>query len=615
MAASDIDQKYLGRAAQDLERSRPHLANSIYQILGLSVVLSRKLLRARKVRRLDTTRDTRSLQLYHQIIWLSREGLAVLEHYILPETQDGRYGSQLQVLTAHLRASFIHNFCLFHNNPPVTAANTVAPMMIPSSTSDYSPPSPRVAEYAQAYTNYEPYMSHSPAVGPSGPAAGPSATGTGSKRNSRGSRQPALRDPINSVTSDASFLTNPYAGMQPGSSPPLGFTVPQGETHTGAPPGLGTPISVPHPSAFLFPAMNFIPAAQRSFQSASAMATALLPGAHPLRLTTAMEHAAFLWDCVHDHEGARQMARRAIRSLRDREEVEFSDEAFEDAAAQVQLLGKIMRRRSLDSTPRQQGESTTASSGASGIQIVPGVMMNNVGAGGRHSRRASEPERQKTTNATTTPTKQSSTRRRADSTSAYGLPAPVQPPTTKLPTPPRSSRSSRQERGAGLDPPPSVEGGPVGGIPPPRRRESTKGRPGSSNGGSHVRTEGRHRSSNSRRGEPATYEPNTPPRVPPKEQGYTPGSKTTPTRGKSTTQSNTPTKRPSTRDKKSSATNGNEKLKDDVYGYYAPSSEYTIDENHPAHRKPKTQINGNGVHPTNGYYGGAATDQRGKGER
>src|ERR1700753_4158307 len=122
MASSDVDQKYLGRIAQFIEDSNPDLSDALYQILGLSVVLSRKLYRARKLRRLDTTRDTRSLQLYHHIIWLSKEGLAILEAFILPATQDGQEGAESQVLAAKLRASFLHVFCLFHNDPHITMA-------------------------------------------------------------------------------------------------------------------------------------------------------------------------------------------------------------------------------------------------------------------------------------------------------------------------------------------------------------------------------------------------------------------------------------------------------------------------------------------------------------
>ena len=75
MASSDVDQKFLGRLATSIGSSNVLLSSALYQILGLSVLLSRKLYRARKLRKLDTSRDTKSLALYQHIIWLSREGL------------------------------------------------------------------------------------------------------------------------------------------------------------------------------------------------------------------------------------------------------------------------------------------------------------------------------------------------------------------------------------------------------------------------------------------------------------------------------------------------------------------------------------------------------------
>lgn len=74
MAISQIEEKILGKLARQTEASNPLLAANLYQILGLSILLSQKLYRAKKLRKLDTTRDTKSLQLYHQIIWLAREG-------------------------------------------------------------------------------------------------------------------------------------------------------------------------------------------------------------------------------------------------------------------------------------------------------------------------------------------------------------------------------------------------------------------------------------------------------------------------------------------------------------------------------------------------------------
>ena len=131
MASSEVDQKFLGRFAKAADRSYPYLSSKLYRVLGLSVLLAKKLVRARRLRRLDTTRDTKSLQLYHQIIFLSREGLYLIEEYVLPMVENTRTHA-LKVLCHKLRASFYHIFVLFHNEPSITQA------AIPS----YSPTTP-----------------------------------------------------------------------------------------------------------------------------------------------------------------------------------------------------------------------------------------------------------------------------------------------------------------------------------------------------------------------------------------------------------------------------------------------------------------------------------------
>ncbi|KAJ5204316.1 uncharacterized protein N7498_005195 [Penicillium cinerascens] len=114
MASSEVDQKALGNFAAVMALESPLLSAMLYKVLGLSVMLSKKILRARRLRRLDTTRETKSLQLYHHIIWLSREGLLILEGYILPMVNPF---VELKVLSYKLRASFYHIFVLFHNRP------------------------------------------------------------------------------------------------------------------------------------------------------------------------------------------------------------------------------------------------------------------------------------------------------------------------------------------------------------------------------------------------------------------------------------------------------------------------------------------------------------------
>ncbi|KMU91714.1 hypothetical protein CIHG_09521 [Coccidioides immitis H538.4] len=105
MASSEVDQKFLGHFATATSHTNPFLSGMLYKILGLSVVLSKKLLRARKLRRLDPTRETKSLHLYHHILWLSREGLIMVGQYILPMVTDY---VDLEVLSYKLQASFYH---------------------------------------------------------------------------------------------------------------------------------------------------------------------------------------------------------------------------------------------------------------------------------------------------------------------------------------------------------------------------------------------------------------------------------------------------------------------------------------------------------------------------
>ncbi|KAJ5097022.1 hypothetical protein N7456_007743 [Penicillium angulare] len=124
MASSEVDQKALGNFAAAMALENPLLSTMLYKVLGLSVMLSKKLLRARRLRRLDPTRETKSLHLYHHIIWLSREGLFLLEGYILPLVAPY---VELKVLSYKLRASFYHIFVLFHNRPIIQAQDTNPP--------------------------------------------------------------------------------------------------------------------------------------------------------------------------------------------------------------------------------------------------------------------------------------------------------------------------------------------------------------------------------------------------------------------------------------------------------------------------------------------------------
>jgi hypothetical protein len=124
MASSEVDQKFLGRLAKTVEPDNPLLASILFKILGLSINISPQLTKARKQKRLDASRPTQSLELYFHIIWLSREGLLLLEQYVLPMV--GNY-VELKVLAYKLRASFYHIFVLFHNQPPVSSIGHSTP--------------------------------------------------------------------------------------------------------------------------------------------------------------------------------------------------------------------------------------------------------------------------------------------------------------------------------------------------------------------------------------------------------------------------------------------------------------------------------------------------------
>jgi hypothetical protein len=336
MAISQIEEKILGKLARQTEASNPLLAANLYQVLGLSILLSQKLYRAKKLRKLDTTRDTKSLQLYHQIIWLAREGLSITEIYILPYCQNGEQGPECRVMAAKLRASLYHIFCLFHNHPPVNGTNRYSSSAGTSSSINRSPKS------NDSQTGRSP---------------GKSGSGTRRRRSSKG----GLRDPIPSMTSDASYITNPFASP---TSPPPAESLPPIPTEANRtpsrPPGL-KPIKILSPQAaasFLLPPLNFVPMAREHFEATQHLATTLLPPAHALRLSVTLEHAAFLWDCQKEHELARSLAARTIKEVYTSSEG-LDDDEFADAATIVQALGGIVKRGSNESSPKLNTNKNT----------------------------------------------------------------------------------------------------------------------------------------------------------------------------------------------------------------------------------------------------------------
>lgn len=278
MASSEVDTKFLGQFARNIESDHPLLARSLFQLLGNLKQLSEKVIRARKLRRLDTTRDTKSVDLYCRIIWYSREGLKILEEDILPMVQN--FG-ELKVLSYKLRASYYHLYVLFHNNPPISL----------KSAQIHTPPglkSPRVK-----------------------------------KDKGKGIDRGSPEDPF--------FRPSSVQPTHPLEGGPVG----------GSRSTLQEPVEFA--ANFLVPAADFRPIALRCFQEASALSERLLWGSHPLRLSVKVEFAAFLYDCLHERDRSRQLAKTTIAEVYNAQEG-MDDDMFEDAAQLVGIMGKMMKR-------------------------------------------------------------------------------------------------------------------------------------------------------------------------------------------------------------------------------------------------------------------------------
>jgi len=323
MASSEVDQKFLGHFAKVTTtennylsrcvRTRPLVyrhsnpdASFLFRVLGLSVILAEKLVRARKAKRLDPVRDPKARHLVHHILWLAREGLVMVEQYVLPMV--GHY-VELKVLSYKLKASFYHIFVLFHNDPPVNDR-------INRSRSGGS------------FSLFPDPLSPRPSKPPS--------------------REPTTRSSTSRQRSPAISLGGPVGG-----------------TMTRTPPGLPPPSSHAHSARtehngtanFLLPLQDYTPHATAAFKEANDLAERLLPGSHPIRLSVKVEYVAYVYDCLHEAEASRRMARMSIRHVYEAQEG-MDDESFEDAAEMVEILGRMMRR----------GLGTGSGQGSSGSQ-------------------------------------------------------------------------------------------------------------------------------------------------------------------------------------------------------------------------------------------------------
>lgn len=313
MASSEVDQKFLGKLAKEVELENPLLSSKLFKILGLSINLSEHLVKARKQRKLEPDKANDAQPLHLHILWLAREGLNMLERYVLPMV--GNSGV-LKVLAFKLRASFYHIFVLFHNQPPVTTRFLSTPDLASSSTAGPSFAAPRVDK------------------------------GKGIARDDDWDPQGPYRP------------RGPYEG---------GAVAP--------PPGFGPE----PPGAFLLPVADYLPTAHKFFRDAAALADSTLWGSHSLRLSVKTEYSAFLYECAHDEDASRALARQTINEVYEATEG-IDNDMFQDACELVTVLGRMMKRgqpssNKASSTGTVQKEATppragTQPEGATSIPVT-----------------------------------------------------------------------------------------------------------------------------------------------------------------------------------------------------------------------------------------------------
>lgn len=152
----------------------------------------------------------------------------------------------------------------------------------------------------------------------------------------------------------------------------------------GPPPGFEShsqaqmyPIPPPEAAAaFLLPSVDYLPTAHQYFREACALADSLLWGSHSLRLSVKTEYAAFLYECVHDREASRKLAKDTIAEVYESSEG-MDDDMFNDACELVTVLGKMMKR-GLGSGGRPSPSATAntgtvSQGGGSTATIVPPI--------------------------------------------------------------------------------------------------------------------------------------------------------------------------------------------------------------------------------------------------
>ena len=121
--------------------------------------------------------------------------------------------------------------------------------------------------------------------------------------------------------------------------------------------------------------MDYLPTAHQYFKEAVALADNLLWGSHSLRLSVKTEYAAFLYECVHDQEGSRKLAKDTIAEVYEATEG-MDDDMFSDACELVTVLGKMMRR-GLGSRGQSPAVTLAASQADSVATAIPPAGMEN----------------------------------------------------------------------------------------------------------------------------------------------------------------------------------------------------------------------------------------------
>ncbi|KAI5289859.1 hypothetical protein KEM54_003056 [Ascosphaera aggregata] len=292
MASSKVDRRFLGRFATCLKEEDPTLSSTLYRLLGLSLVFSNKLKRAQSLRHLGTATgpeaDKEALDSQQPVLWLAREGLMILEQYVLPRVDPYE---ELKVLAHKMKASFYHAFVLFHNQPTIVEE--------PGTSLDNEGIESRVNDIL-------------------GDLADPENVPVG-------------------AGVDAALPTSELFSINPSE-------LNKASTIHLRPQGLYVGRPAKHATSFLLPAVDFSPRTTACFSQAALIADDLLFGSHPLRISVKVEYAAYLYDCLHDSEASGIVAKRAILDTYSATE-EMDDESFEDAQELVGILGKISKNK------------------------------------------------------------------------------------------------------------------------------------------------------------------------------------------------------------------------------------------------------------------------------